>query len=237
MSILRNAFDQNIVDQEQANFLQEQADAQGMGAIRRSWNAGRVGGDLNAARIDEAAALAASDAQKAALLGQQREHLEQRQAMYAPEVGKVEDIRGLGDALSWAGTQVGQGAASMVEPAALGAAGTALGKLPGAFKLAPLAAGVGALALNQRQMAGEHVGRLREDPTVMANLGAKGVYDQANLVGAAGGVLETLFPFAVGRAFGGAALRQGAGGMMGRSFGAKTLGGLALGGGTEVAQG
>ena len=138
-----------------------------------------------------------------------REYLERRQALYAPEVGKVEDIRGLGDALSWAGTQVGQGAASMADPAALGAAGTALGKLPGAFKLAPLAAGIGAFALNQRQMAGEHVGRLREDPTAMANLGAKGVYDQANLVGAAGGALDTLFPFAVGRAFGGAALRQG----------------------------
>ena len=237
MSILRNSFDQNIVDQEHANFLQEQASAQGMGALRRGWNAGRVGGDLNAALIDEAGALAAGDAQKAALLGQQREHLVQRQALYAPDVAKVEGINGVGDALSWAGTQMGQGAASMADPAALSAAGAALGRLPGPFKLAPVVAGIGSFALNQRQMAGEHVGRLREDPTAMANLGAQGAYDQANMVGLAGGALDTVLPFMAGRALGGAALRQGASGMMGKSFGGKMATGMLGEGATEVGQG
>lgn len=238
---LRTALDYVAQAQDRRAADIEAVDAAGMWAPRRAYEAGRIGTDINANLIDEAALRANGRAQEADVLAQRTQALQQRQALYAPNIARVEEIGAkhglLRDGLSWFGSQVGQGVASMQDPVALAAAGTALGRVPGPIgKIAPVAGAAGAFMLNQRQMAGEHYGNLRDDPTAMAKLGAQGAYQQANLVGAAGGALDTLLPGLAGRALGGAALRQGAKVIPG-SMGAKTLGGMALEGATEVGQG
>lgn len=238
---LRTALDYVAQAQNRRAADIEAVDAAGMWAPRRAYEAGRIGTDINANLIDEAALRANGRAQEADVLAQRTQALQQRQALYAPDIARVEEIGTkhglLRDGLSWFGSQVGQGVASMQDPVALAAAGTALGRVPGPIgKIAPVAGAAGAFMLNQRQMAGEHYGELRGDPTAMAKLGAQGAYQQANLVGAAGGALDTLLPGLAGRALGGAALRQGAR-MIPGSVGAKTLGGMALEGATEVGQG
>lgn len=234
--ILRDQYTVNTGD-DQARLIAEQAAAENMGSLRRGYEAGRIGTDINANLIDEASLRSAGRTAEADALAVQTRAAQARQAMYAPRVGRVEDISGVGDALSWAGTQIGQGVASMQDPVALTAAGTALGRLPGLGRLAPIAGAIGAFGLNQRQMAGEHYGNLREDPTAMANLGAQGAYRQANTVGVLGGALDTVLPGMAGRALGGAALTRGAAGMLGRNTGTKALGGTVLEGATEVGQG
>lgn len=238
---LRTALDYVAQAQDRRAADIEAVDAAGMWAPRRAYEAGRIGTDINANLIDEAALRAGGRAQEADALARRTQALQQRQALYAPDIARVEEIGTkhglLRDGLSWFGSQVGQGVASMQDPVALAAAGTALGRVPGPIgKIAPVAGAAGAFMLNQRQMAGEHYGELRDDPTAMAKLGAQGAYQQANLVGAAGGALDTLLPGLAGRALGGAALRQGAR-MIPGSVGAKTLGGMALEGATEVGQG
>ncbi len=233
---LRDQYTANTGD-DQARLIAEQAAAENMGSLRRGYEAGRIGTDINANLIDEASLRSAGRTAETDALAVQTRAAQARQAMYAPRVGRVEDISGVGDALSWAGTQIGQGVASMQDPVALTAAGTALGRLPGLRRLAPIAGAIGAFGLNQRQMAGEHYGNLREDPTAMTNLGAQGAYRQANTVGVLGGALDTVLPGMAGRALGGAALTRGAAGMLGRNTGTKALGGTVLEGATEVGQG
>lgn len=238
---LRTALDYVAQDQQQRAHDIEAVDAKQMGSLRRGYEAGRIGTDVNANLIDEAGMRSSGRDAEADALAQRTQALQRRQAMYAPDVGRVEDIGGLRDALSWAGTQVGQGAASMQDPVALSAAGTALGRVPGLKGIAPLAGMAGAFMLNQRQMAGEHYGNIQQDPAAMGALGAQGAYQQANAVGVAGGALDTVLPGLAGRALGGAALRKGvtgtAGGMPGVGFGAKTAGGMLVEGTTEVGQG
>ena len=242
---LRDAMDYVAQGQRERAQQLEAENAANSNAVSRAWTGGRITGDLNAAQIDLAAARAQEDEQKAAALQQQVDNLRQRASLYAADVGKVEDIKGLRDAFSWFGTQVGQGAASMADPMALSAGATAIGAplaraggTAGLIGKAIQGAGhLGAFALNQRQMAGEHYGKLAQDPAALAQLGALGAYDQSNLVGAAGGALETILPAMAGRALGGAALKKGAAGMLGTGVGRKTLYGMAEEGATEVAQG
>ena len=122
MSDLRDPFfDPNTVSLDEM----EQLQTSGMGSLRRGWESGRIGTERNALGIDELAARSAGDLQRAEGLRTQNEALGRRQALYAPEVGRVEDINWEpGKALSWAAGQFGQGVASMAE---LVAAATALG--------------------------------------------------------------------------------------------------------------
>ena len=133
---LRDQYTVNTGD-DQARLIAEQAAAENMGSLRRGYEAGRIGTDINADLIDEASLRSAGRTAEADALAVQTRAAQARQAMYAPRVGRVEDISGVGDALSWAGTQMGQGVASMQDPVALTAAGTALGRLPGLGRLAP----------------------------------------------------------------------------------------------------
>lgn len=213
---LRTALDYVAQDQQQRAVDIEAVDAQQMGALRRGYNAGRIGTDVNAALDDEASYRAQGREQEATAAAQRAAELQRRQAMYAPDVGRVEDIRGVGGALSWAGTQIGQGAASMQDPALIAAGGQAVGTvsrfipgLRGVSKLAPLAGAIGAFGYNQRQNAGEMYGRLKDDPAAMANMTAQEARDTTNLYGVGAGALDTVLPALAGRALGGRALLRG----------------------------
>ena len=239
-SLLRDALGLSVQDQGRRAAEREAASIADMGTIRRSYHSTRIGTDINANNADETSLRNAGRHDEADALAQRTAALQQQQAAYAPEIGRVEDIGTengyLSDGLNWFGTQVGMGVGSMQDPVAVAAAGSALGRVPGLRGIAPLAGAVGAYMLNQRQMAGEHYGRLKEDPQALHNLGDQGAYQQSNLVGATGGALETLLPGMAGRALGGAALR-GTGGMLGRNTGTKIAGGMALEGTTELGQG
>lgn len=210
---LRTALDYVAQDQQQRAADIEAVDAQQMGSLRRGYNAGRIGTDVNAALDDEASYRAQGREQEATAAAQRAAELQRRQAMYAPDVGRVEDIQGLGDAVSWAGAQMGQGAASMQDPALIAAGGQAVGTVsrfvPGlrdVSKLAPLAGAIGAFGYNQRQNAGEMYGRLKDDPAAMANMTAQEARNTTNLYGLGAGALDTVVPALAGRALGGRAL-------------------------------
>ncbi len=246
---LRTALDYVSQDQTQRAVDLEAVDAADMWAPRRAYEAGRIGADINANNADIASLRNAGHMEEAAALAKQNAALQRRQALYAPDVARVEDIGNnkgyLRDGLSWFGSQVGGAAASMQDPIALSAAAQAVGaplaRMGGTAGLIgkgiQYAGPLGAYGLNQRQMTGEHYGRLLEDPAAMQRLGHQGAYQQSNLVGAVSGVAETLLPGMVGRALGGAALAKGGAGMLGRSTGAKALGGTLMEGGNELTQG
>lgn len=210
---LRTALDYVAQDQQQRAVDIEAVDAQQMGSLRRGHNVGRIGTDVNAALDDEASYRAQGREQEATAAAQRAAELQRRQAMYAPDVGRVEDIRGLGDAVSWAGAQMGQGAASMQDPTLIAAGGQAVGTvsrfipgLRGVSNLAPLAGAIGAFGYNQRQNAGEMYGRLKDDPAAMANMTAQEARDTTNLYGVGAGALDTVATALAGRALGGRAL-------------------------------
>ncbi len=189
------------------------------GSLRRGWEAGRIGSERNALGIDEVAARAAGDIQRAETLRMQNDALGQAQARVAPEVGRVEDINWEpGKALNWFGGAVGQGLASMAEPAAaataLGGIGRVAGMLPGAAgkvgrAIGTVGAPAAAFGINQRQMAGEFANNAMQDPELMARTSPQDLYQTANLYGAGAGLLDTALPGVIGHQLTGGALRAG----------------------------
>lgn len=240
MSDLRDPFfDPNTVSLDEM----EQLQTSGMGSLRRGWESGRIGTERNALGIDELAARNAGDLQRAEGLRTQNEALGRRQALYAPEVGRVEDIDGIGSFGSWAAGQVGQGVASMAEPVAaataLGGVGRLAGMMPGAAGKVGRAIGTiggpaAAFGINQRQMAGEFANNAMQDQELMARTPPQDLYRTANLVGAAGGAMDTVIPGIIGHQLTGGALRAGIKGM---GPAAKTVLGMAGEGATELGQG
>ena len=221
----------------------ERLQTSGMGSLRRGWESGRIGTERNALGIDELAARDAGDLQRAEGLRAQNEALGRRQALYAPEVGRVEDIDGVGSFGSWAAGQFGQGLASMAEPVAattaLGGVGRLAGMLPGAAGKVGRAIGTiggpaAAFGINQRQMAGEFANNAMQDQELMARTSPQDLYRTANLVGAAGGAMDTVLPGIIGHQLTGGALRAGIKGM---GPAAKTALGMLGEGGTELTQG
>lgn len=221
----------------------EQLQTSGMGSLRRGWETGRIGAERNALGVDELAARSAGDLQRAEGLRAQNEALAQRQGRYAPEVGRVEDITGIGTGLDWAAGQFGQGLASMAEPVAaatvLGGAGRLAGMLPGAAgkvgrAIDTIGGPAAAFGINQRQMAGEFANNAMQDQELMARTSPQDLYRTANIVGAAGGAMDTVLPSVIGRQLTGGALRAGIKGM---GPAAKTALGMLGEGGTELTQG
>ena len=97
MATLRDPFfAPNTVSIDEMQQLQD-ADK---GSLRRNWEAGRIGTERNALGIDELAARAAGDIQRAETLRMQNDALGQAQARVAPEVQRVEDIHSIGTARS-----------------------------------------------------------------------------------------------------------------------------------------
>lgn len=221
----------------------ERLQTSGMGSLRRGWESGRIGTERNALGIDELAARSAGDLQRAEGLRAQNEALGRRQALYAPEVGRVEDIDGVGSFGSWVAGQFGQGPASMVEPVAaataLGGVGRLAGMLPGAAGKVGRAIGTiggpaAAFGINQRQMAGEFANNAMQDQELMARTSPQDLYRTANVVGGVAGAMDTVLPGIIGHQLTGGALRAGIKGM---GPAAKTALGMLGEGGTELTQG
>ena len=196
-------------------------DAADMGTLRRSYTGGRITNDINPMLADIASLEADGTPEartKAAGLRDQVSALEQRRAAYAPEVGKVENINGIGSGLTWAGEQVGQGVASMQDMMLTGAGLTAAGRAVGAIphpiaRAAGMALqGGGVLApylMNQRQLAGEAYGDMTEDSALMARTTPQQRYEMARNYGALAAIPDTALPALVGRQLAGAGLRKG----------------------------
>lgn len=223
------------------------AEAARPNSLRGGWEAGRIGAERNALAIDEFAARAAGDNQRADTLRMQNEALGQAQARVVPRVQKVEDIHSVGDGLNWAGGAIGQGVSSMVEPVAaataLGAVGRVAGMLPGAAGKVGAAIGtvggpLAAYALNQRQLAGEFANTAMQDQELMARTTPQERYNMANMYGGVAGLADTALPGIIGHQLTGGTLRAGmkaAGAGMGPA--AKTALGMAGEGFTEYGQG
>lgn len=220
------------LSQDQLDYL----DASQYGSIGRGYASGRLSSDANAAFAREASLRAAGDLAAAQLARDQALGSQRRASIYAPSVGRVEDIGGVGDALSWAGGQVGQGVASMQDPmlasAALTAAGTGLTFVPNplakaaGYGLRNLAAPAVAYDINRKQLKGEAYGSFSADPEVMARHSAQELDDRASTYGNVAGLLDTALPGFVGRQLGGGALRGAVRPRlpMGAALGAELLG-------------
>jgi hypothetical protein len=218
--------------------------AQNMGELRRGFTSGRIGVDANAALADLASARADENTSRAAELEGQIGGLRNRQEMYAPRVGRVEDIRGVGDAADWAKAMVGQGTASMMDPIAAATAASAVGTGL-RFIPTPITQAIGTglqtagafaapYAINQRQLKGEFYGQAMEDPEIMRNYTAQELNTRANYQGAGAAALDSVVPAVIGRGFGAAGLRSG---LSGVGPAARTVGGMAMEGATELGQG
>jgi hypothetical protein len=240
MADLRNAFDlrtQGVTPQDLENY-----NAQNMGSLRRGFNSGVIGTDANAAAADVLSLRAAGQHAEADAMAQQLAALQQRQGMYAPEVGRVEDVRSLGDFGSYALSNVGQLGASMMDPMAIATGANVLSKGLGlvphpiaqaASKGLALAGPLLAYGVNSRQLKGELAQDMLRDPAIMANHSAGELNTAANLYGGAAGALDTVFPSIVGRQIAG---KTGLGKLGAKSFGGKFLAGNSVEAGTELAQ-
>lgn len=196
----------------------EALDASSMGSLRRGYESGRLAGGASYNSAREANLRAAGDKIGADRLREESAALKQRASIYAPPVGRVEDIGGLGDAASYVGGQVGQGAAAMQDPVVLSAAATGVGNVlaaipnPVAKVLGAslrVAAPVAAFVPMQRQMTGQMYDSMMENPTI-ARQDPTSLRDTANLYGAGAAGLGAIVPGMVGKQLGGAALARGA---------------------------
>lgn len=193
-------------------------------SLRRGFEAGMVGTDINAMAADEASLRASGRTAEADSLRGQISTLQARQAAVSPEVQSLEQINGVGDALTYAGGAVGQGAASMVDPLAAGTAINAVGRVAGLSKnpiaralslASQFAAPAVGFGINQRQLKGEFYNDAVQDPTVMANTSAQDLNRTAELYGAGAGALDTLLPAAAARRLVGARGLRAFGGLPG----------------------
>jgi hypothetical protein len=223
----------------------EELQVQNMGTLRKTFEGGRIGHDANAAASELAGLRAAGRNEEADALQAQLEQLQQRQGLYAPEVGGVENIKGVGDLGTWALESVGQGAASMVDPIAATAAMNAGGRLLGmskhpAAQLVSKALTWGAPAvaygMNHDQLKGEFVQNAMRDPELMARTSWQDLNQTANVQAAGGAVLDTALPAVLGRQLVGKAGMSALGKLAPTSFGGRTLAAMGLEGATEVGQ-
>lgn len=247
MASLRDSFGVHT-DSGRAEQLQEQSIANGMGSVARGWNTGRIGTELNPLRTQELEAQIANDEPRRSALREQIDALEAKQAMYAPKTNSLEDVdtQGYGSIPGYIGAQVGQGAASMLDPMAVSAGLSTVGRaasyLPG-----PLAKGVGLAAqgaaigipylMSKNQLQGEFIGNAQQDKDLMAKTSPQALRGMAGNYGALAAIPDSALPGLVGRQVSGLSRAEGA---VARKAamgpGLKTLGGMGLEGGTEALQ-
>lgn len=198
------------------NQFTDVAAANSMGQLRKGFTSGLYSADQNAMAADMSSLRAAGRHAEADALAQQIAASQQRAAPYAvaePDVTKLD--WNPGRIYDWATGAMGQGAASMLEPAgaagAMGLGSRVLSAIPtgptrflgGALRLgAPAAAGY----LNYRQNKGEFVRDAYEDPTTVANRTPQEIENAAMLHGAAAGLVDTALPGMVGERMAGKSL-------------------------------
>ncbi len=227
------------VDSNLAPQQLEALDVSSMNSLSRGWTAGRIGNEANALSAEEMNLRASGDVAGADALRQQIKGLDLRRGAYAPAVGRVEDVHGLGDVGSYIAGQVGQGAASMVDPMAVSAGLATAGRfLPGVAGRVAQGAALGVpYLMNQRQLTGEFGNAAYQDPELIARTSPTQLRDDANLYGAGAAVLDTALPGIVGRQVSG--LSRAGGAMARKSVmgaGTKAVVGMGLEGATETAQ-
>ena len=182
--------------------IDDAAAVAGMGQLRRSFASGRLGGDANVLRAEQAGLRADGREAEAAALDPRVQAARARAATFAPT---EQDVTALdwnpGRIVDWGLGTVGQAAASMLDPVALGAAanvaGTAAGAIPhplakvagGALRYAGMAGGFG---LNAQQAKGEFVEDAYSDPALMARTTPQQLNNAANFSGAVSGAADSI---------------------------------------------
>lgn len=227
----------------------EELQVQNMGTLRKGYEGGDIGTDANAAAAQLSTLRANGQHAEADALQTELTALQQRQGLYAPEIGGVENIGKhgsiAGDAATWALESIGQGAASMQDPILATTAMNAGGRLLGmsknpAAQLAGKALSWGAPAvaygMNHEQLKGEFAQSAMRDPELMARTSWQDLNQTANIQGAGGAVLDTMLPAVLGRQLVGKAGMSALGKMAPTSFGGRTLAAMGLEGATEVGQ-
>ena len=227
----------------------EELQVQNMGTLRKGYEGGDIGTDANAAAAQLSALRANGQHAEADALQTELAALQQRQGLYAPEIGGVENIGKhgsiAGDAATWALEGIGQVAASMQDPVlattAMNAGGRLLEMVPHkgvqmAGKALSWGAPAVAYGMNQNQLKGEFVQNAMRDPELMARTSWQDLNQTANIQGAGGAVLDTMLPAVLGRQVAGKAGMAALSKMAPTSFGGRA--GLAMGmeGATEVGQ-
>lgn len=223
----------------------EELQVQNMGTLRKGYEGGDIGTDANAAAAQLSTLRANGQHAEADALQTELAALQQRQGLYAPEVGGVENIHGVGDAATWALEGIGQGAASMQDPilatTAMNAGGRLLEMVPHkgvqmAGKALSWGAPAVAYGMNQNQLKGEFVQSAMRDPELMARTSWQDLNQTANIQGAGGAVLDTVLPAVLGRQFAGKAGMAALSKLAPTSFGGRTLAAMGFEGATEVGQ-
>jgi hypothetical protein len=223
--------------------IEDEAEAAGMGQLRRGFTTGRLQADANALAADESAARAAGDTAAADALRLRIGGLQQRSKTFAPTEQDVTQLDWQpGRILDYGLATMGQGAASMTEPLATGiganAAAGVLGLIPhplaqGGAKALRAGGILGGGYLNYRQNKGEFYNQAVEDPALMAGRTAQEIDRAGAGHGLVAGALDTALPaWAANRIVpGGTKVLSGLGGGMKAALG---LGGEAV---TETLQG
>lgn len=223
--------------------IEDEAEAAGMGQLRRGFTTGRLQADANALAADESAARAAGDTAAADALRLRIGGLQQRSKTFAPAEQDVTQLDWQpGRILDYGLATMGQGAASMTDPLAVGvganAAAGVLGLIPhplaqGGAKALRAGGILGGGYLNYRQNKGEFYNQAVEDPALMAGRTAQEIDRAGAGHGLVAGALDTALPaWAANRIVpGGTKVLSGLGGGMKAALG---LGGEAV---TETLQG
>jgi hypothetical protein len=227
----------------------EELQVQNMGTLRKGYAGGDIGTDANAAAAQLSALRANGQHAEADALQTELAALQQRQGLYAPEIGGVENIGKhgsiAGDAATWALENIGQGAASMQDPILATTAMNAGGRLLGMSKnpIAQLTSkalswGAPAVAygMNHEQLKGEFVQSAMRDPELMARTSWQDLNQTANVQALGGAALDTMLPTVLGRQIAGKKGMAALSKMAPTSFGGRTLAAMGLEGATEVGQ-
>ena len=181
----------------------DEASANSMGQLRRGFVSGRFNADANMMGAEESRLRAANRNDEADLLRARINIAQGRAGTFAPA---EQDVTKLGwqpgRILDYGLGSFGQGAASMVDPVAMGTAanvaGGAVGMAPhplakmagNALHLGGVAAGFGYNALQNK---GEFYNDAVRDPETMRNKTAQEIENTGNVHGLAAGALESLF--------------------------------------------
>jgi hypothetical protein len=218
MAGLRDNFSVSVENPDLAAFT-DAAQAGGMGSLRRGLETGLIGNELNPLHTAALQAQIDGNTEAEAEARARIKALQLRQQAYAPEVGRVEDVHGLGDFGSFAAGQIGQGLASMTEPvaagAALGTVGRVAGMIPG-----PIGQGVSAAAklggfavpymMSKNQLRGEQIGNQERDPALMARTTPQQRMDSADTYSTLAAFPDSAAPALIGRQFSGLSRAVGA---------------------------
>ena len=246
MAGLRDNFNVNV-ETGQVPGIVDDATAAGMGSLRRGWETGRIGNEMNPLNTEALDAEIKGDKGKALSLRARVDELKQKQSKYAPEVGQLEQLDGsVGNFGSYVAAQMGQGAASMVDPMAVSAGLGVVGRIAKAIPH-PLAQGLSYAAqgaglaipalMSKQQLTGEFIGNAQEDKQLMARTSPQALRDMAGNYGTVAAIPDSFLPGMVGRQISGLSR---AGGSVARKAamgpGLKTLGEMGMEGATEAAQ-